>query len=304
LKHSKKPVFDFRGGWGFILILLFLSACTSTNHTAEDPSADTTSQEVDPWLVEIQQAQAILDDPLSERADYITGLDHMATAVVLGPDSIVTYTLYSELYLKTGRIRDGILILEKALERDVHNAESLWSRIAHLYDVAGSAEAAIASYEQAILSYPNDQNLQNGYINVLIRADRLDEARYQLSIRNEPHLLAKVLYKLAERRLEQADSDNWLPLVDEAEALMTDAAEADVIYAAMMTSNLVLLYQGEDESIPADLYSRAIGLLETVSESTEQPETVWSLLLDLYTTVGDETKAAQARLMLSLDPSY
>lgn len=259
---------------------------------------------MDPWLVEIQQAQSILDDPLSERADFISGLDHMATAVVLGPDSLVTYTLYSELYLKTGRIRDGILILEKALERDVPNAGTLWSRIAHLYDVAGSAEAAIASYEQAILRNPTDLNLQNGYINVLIRADRLDEARYQLSIRNEPYLLAKVLYKLAERRLEQADSDSWLPLVDEAEALMTDAAEADVIYAAMMTSNLVLLYQGDDDTIPAGLYSRAIGLLETVSESTEQPETVWSLLLDLYTTVGDETKAAQARLMLSLDPSY
>ncbi len=234
----------------------------------------------------------------------MTGLDHMATAIVLGPDSLLTYTLYSELYLKTGRIRDGILILEKALERDVPNAESLWSRIAHLYDVAGSPDAAIASYEQALLHTPTDPNLQNGYINVLIRANRLDEARYQLSTRNEPHLLAKVLYKLAERLLEQADSDNWLPLVDEAEALMNDANEADVIFAAMMTSNLVLLYQGEDDTIPSNLYSRAIRLLESVSEDTEQPDMVWSLLLELYTTVGDETKAAQARLMLSLDPSY
>ncbi len=255
-------------------------------------------------MVEIQHAQTILNDPLSQRGDFMTGLDHMATAIVLGPDSLLSYTLYSELYLKTGRIRDGILILERALERDVSNSGSLWTRIAHLYDVAGSSEAAIASYEQALLLKPEDQNLQNGYINVLIRADRLDEARYQLSSRNEPHLLAKVLYKLAERLLEQADSDHWLPLVDEAEALMSDADEEDVIYAAMMTSNLVLLYQGDDDTIPANLYSRAINLLERASMSTEQPEMVWSLLLELYTTVGDETKAAQARLMLSLDPSY
>lgn len=256
------------------------------------------------WQVEIDAAQSILNHALSQRGDFMAGLDHMATAVVLGPDSLLSYTLYSELYLKTGRIRDGILILEKALEHDVAQSGLVWARIAHLYDVAGSPQAAIASYEQALLRNPSDLNLQNGYINVLIRANRLDEARYQLSIRNEPHLLAKVLYKLAERLLEQADSDNWLPLVDEAERLVMDAVEADVIYAAMMTSNLVLLYQGDDESIPENLYSRAIGLLETVSETTEQPEMVWSLLLELYTTVGDETKATQARLRLSLYPSY
>jgi len=287
-----------------LLILLFTVSCKSTQQTVAVQLAADDSHQTNPWLIEIEAAQTILYHPQSQRVDFMTGLDHMATAIVLGADSLISYTLYSELYLKTGRIRDGILILEKALERDVSNAGSLWARIAHLYDVAGSAEAAIASYEQALLQNPDDPNLQNGYINVLIRADRLDEARYQLSIRNEPHLLAKVLYKLAERLLEQDDSDSWLPLVDQAEALMRDADEADVIYAAMMTSNLVLLYQGDDETIPSNLYSRAIGLLESVSEATLQSEIVWSLLLELYTTVGDETKAAQARLMLSLDPSY
>lgn len=234
----------------------------------------------------------------------MAGLDRMAAALAFGPDSLLSYTLYSELYLKTGRIRDGIFVLENALERNIRNAESLWERIAYLYDVAGSPQAAIASYEQAILWNPNDRNLLNGYINVLIRADRLNEARYHLSELDEPHLLSKVLYKMAERLLEQADTVNWLPLVDEAESLMEDADEADRIYAAMMTSNLVLLYQGEDDTIPVDLYSRAVGLLETVSETTEQPDVVWSLLLELYSTLGDEEKAAQARLMLSLDPSY
>ncbi|MEN9838599.1 MAG: Tetratricopeptide repeat [Bacteroidota bacterium] len=93
------------------------------------------------------------------------GLRLMSSALDLEPDSLLSYTLYSDLYLKTGRIRDAVMILERAMEREVPGSETVWVRIAYLYDVGGSPDAAIASYEQALVSQPDDTNLMNGYIN-------------------------------------------------------------------------------------------------------------------------------------------
>lgn len=231
------------------------------------------------------------------------GLRLMSQALELEPDSLVSYTLFSDLYLRAGRIRDAVLILERALEREVPGAERVWSHIAYLYDVGGSPDAAIASYEQALVSHPDDPNLMNGYINALIRAKRYEDARYQLSLRDEPDVMAMLLYKMAESLIEHPDERQWIDLVDEAESLLTGADEATLVQAAMMTINLALLYAGEDESVPTTMYRKAVALLESITDITENPETVWSLLFDLYTVLGDEVAAEDARRMLALEPT-
>lgn len=255
------------------------------------------------WRDEIDAAHRILSDGASTRQDYMEGLRLMSNALDLEPDSLVTYTLYSDLYLKTGRIRDAVMILERALEHEVPGAESVWVRIAYLYDVGGSPDAAIASYEQALVSQPDDTNLMNGYINALIRAKRYDEARYLLSLRNDPQPLALLLFKMAESLIEHPDEQRWIELVNEAELLLTEADESTRIQAAMMTSNLALLYAGEDESVPRSMYQKAVALLEPLTSVTENHDTVWSLLFDLYTVLGDDAAAEDARRMLALEPT-
>lgn len=255
------------------------------------------------WNDEIEAARRILHDGTSTRQDYMEGLRLMSKALDLEPDSLVTYTLYSDLYLKTGRIRDAVMILERALEREVPGSESVWVRIAYLYDVGGSPDAAIASYEQALVSQPDDTNLMNGYINALIRAKRFDEARYLLSLRDNPQTMALMLFKMAESLIEHPDEQRWIELVNEAELLLVGADETTRIQAAMMTSNLALLYAGEDESVPRSMYLRAVALLEPITDVTENSDTVWSLLFDLYTVLGDEAGAEDARRMLALEPS-
>lgn len=255
------------------------------------------------WSSEIESAQRILHDGASKRQDYMDGLKRMSTALDLEPDSLISYTLYSDLYLKTGRIRDAVMILERALERDVPGSESVWFRIAYLYDVGGSPDAAIASYEQALVSRPDDTNLMNGYINALIRAKRYDEARYLLSLRDDPQPLALLLFKMAESLIEHPDERQWIDLVSEAEQLLIGADESTLIQAAMMTSNLALLYAGEDESVPRSMYLKAVAMLEPLTDVTENPDTVWSLLLDLHTVLGNEDEAEIARGMLALDPT-
>jgi tetratricopeptide (TPR) repeat protein len=189
------------------------------------------------------------------------------------------------------------------LEREVAGSETVWSRIAYLYDVGGSPDAAIASYEQALVSHPEDINLTNGYINALIRAKRYDEARYQLSLRDNPEAMALLLYKMAESLIEHPDERQWIDLVDEAEQLLVGAGETTLVQAAMMTSNLALLYPGEDETVPQSMYRKAVALLEPITDITENPDTVWSLLFDLYTVLGDEVSAEEARRMLALEPT-
>lgn len=231
------------------------------------------------------------------------GLRLMSAAVDLEPDSLVSYTLYSDLYLRTGRIRDAVTILERALEREISGSESVWLRVAYLYDVGGSSDAAIASYEQALVSQPDDANLMNGYINALIRAKRYDEARYLLSLRENPQTMALLLYKMAESVIEHPDGRRWMELVDEAELQLTGANETTLVQAAMMTSNLALLYTGEDESVPRSMYLKAVSILEPVTLITENTDIVWSLLLDLYTVLGDDAAADDARRMLALEPT-
>lgn len=255
-----------------------------------------------PRISYIQRAQQIHDDPQSTRQSYMLALDHMSKALELEPDRLLCYTLYSDLYLKTGRIRDAILILEKALEEDVHGAEAVWIRIAYLYDIAGSPDASIASYEQAIFNNPEDDNLQKGYVNALIRAKRYDEARFRLSLRNDPNTMAILLYKMAETDIVDPEDYHWMSLVTEAESLLADAPESVVLHAAMMTSNLALVYAGDDESVPVSLYRKAVALLEPITDTTLNPETVWSLLFELYSTLGEIEKADEARRMLALDP--
>jgi tetratricopeptide (TPR) repeat protein len=231
------------------------------------------------------------------------GLRLMSAVVDLEPDSLVSYTLYSDLYLRTGRIRDAVTILERALEREIPGSESVWLRVAYLYDVGGSSDAAIASYEQALVSQPDDANLMNGYINALIRAKRYNEARYLLSLRESPQTMALLLYKMAESLIEHPDGRLWMELVDEAEEQLTGVDETTRIQAAMMTSNLALLYTGEDESVPRSMYLKAVAILEPITSITENTDTVWSLLLDLYTVLGDEAAADDARRMLALEPT-
>lgn len=227
----------------------------------------------------------------------------MSTAIDHEPDSLVLYTLYSDLYLRTGRIRDAVMILERALEREVTGSESVWSRIAYLYDVGGSPDAAIASYEQALVSQPDDANLMNGYINALIRAKRYDEARYLLSLRDDRQTMALLLFKMAESLIEHPDERLWIELVNEAEELLIGADATTRVQSAMMISNLALLYAGEDENVPRSMYLKAVAMLEPLTDVAENPVTVWSLLFDLYTVLGDEAAADDARRMLALEPS-
>jgi tetratricopeptide (TPR) repeat protein len=261
------------------------------------------SPEPSSWRSDIEAAQRILNDAASKRQSYMDGLTLMSSALALEPDSLISYTLYSDLYLKTGRLRDAVMILERALERDVPGSESAWFRIAYLYDMGGSPDAAIASYEQALVTRPDDTNLINGYINALIRAKRYDEALYHLSLGNHVQTKALVLFKMAESLIEHPDEQRWIDLVSEAERLLVDADENTLIHAAMMTSNLALLYAGEDESVPRSMYLKAVTMLEPLTRVTENPDTVWSLLLDLYTVLGNESDAEIARGMLSLDPT-
>lgn len=294
-------------GWVAIPALFFAVHCSTVEPVAVVPTAPEARVETMPaphsWSADIATARGILQNPESTRQDYMDGLRLMTQALELEPDSLVSYTLFSDLYLRTGRIRDAVLILERALEREVAGSEGVWARIAYLYDVGGSPDAAIASYEQALVSHPDDPNLMNGYINALIRAKRYDEARYQLSLRDEPDVMAMLLYKMAESLIEHPDERQWIDLVDEAESLLVGADETTLVQAAMMTSNLALLYAGEDESVPTSMYRKAVALLEPITDITENPDTVWSLLFDLYTVLGDEVAAEEARRMLALEPT-
>lgn len=255
------------------------------------------------WLQHIATASAIQNNPASTRLDYVEGLRRMSLALETQPDSLISYTLYADLFLRTGRIRDAVLLLERAIERDVSGADAVWAKIAFLYDLGGSSAAAIASYEQALEREPDDLNLLNGYINVLIRAKRYDEARYQLSVLDNPRVTALLLYKMAESIIDHPDETQWMELVTEAEALLIGADEITLIQSAMMTSNLALLYPGDDESVPRSLYRKAVRILEPLTDSTEYPDTLWSLLFDLYTVLGDDASAEDARRMLALEPT-
>lgn len=291
-------MFDHVRGSGFILALFFLGSCASSRPIPVAPEpvqAVAEAAEISDYQSEIDAARSALDQRPAGRDTYAAGLSHALQAMRLAPDSLEAVLLVSDLNLRLSRIRDAIAVLESSYQAGIPRHEALPERIAWLYARAGANTRAVDWYETAITHHPRDMNLRTGYVNALIRDGRFAEAREFV---DQPVMKAILTLHMGGEVLEQNPELDVRDLVAEALGGLRSASESERIEAAMLLSNLAVLYAGEEESIPTDLYRGAVALLEPVSTASADPEPVWSLLAELYDQLGDDAKAEAMRALL------
>lgn len=192
-------------------------------------------------------------------------------------------------------MNDAIHVLKEAYTIGLPGSEPLAERIAWLYSAGGAHERAIDWYETALGIDQANPNLRRGYVNALIRVGRYNEAREWV---DAPAFHALLTLHMAAVVLQGNPDADVTSLVEEANLGIVNALPEDRIDAAMLASNLAVLYAGEDESIPIGFYRSAISWLEPVTYRVAHPELVWSLLADLYEQVGDHLNEARMRDLL------
>lgn len=292
------------GGSGIILTLFFLSACATTGPAVTEPAATVQVGSAEPesaYEQEVEAAAFALRQRPAGRETYAAGLAHALNAMRTAPDSLEAVLLVSDLSLRLSRIRDAIDVLESSYRSGIPGHEVLPERIAWLYARAGANTRAVDWYETAITHHPQDLNVRTGYVNALIRDGRFAEAREFV---DQPAMKAILTLHMGSEVLEQNPELDMRDLVDEALAGLRSATAAERLDAAMLLSNLAVLYGGEDDAIPTGFYRTAAAVLEPVSETTTDPEPVWTLLAELYELVGEAEKAASVRERLRERPAY
>lgn len=278
------------------LTLFFLTACATNRPVTSPPEphvhVDTVIGTDAAYNLEIMAAKRALDRRPARRDEVASGLAHAQNAIRMAPDSLGAVLLASDLNLRLLRIREAILVLEKAYMAGIPQHEQVPERIAWLYARAGASARAVDWYETAITHHPDDDNLQTGYVNALIRDRRFAEAREFV---DQPALRAILTLHLGITDLEQDSEADVRDLVLEALNGLRSATDAERIDAAMLLANLAVLHTGEPETIPTDLYRHAVSLLEPLSGTTADPEPVWNLLAELYDQLGESGKADSIR---------
>ena len=114
-------------------------------------------------------------------------LAHFDNAIVLQPDSLVTYSLMSTTFYENGSIRNAIETLESALNRTPEADPKFLEKLAYLYLEFGDTDESIKIYENLVSGSANDSHLIHGLTNAYMISRRHIDAITQLKLLTEQY---------------------------------------------------------------------------------------------------------------------
>tara|TARA_R100001143_G_scaffold63605_1_gene73817 strand:+ start:38844 stop:40067 length:1224 start_codon:yes stop_codon:yes gene_type:complete len=173
-------------------------------------------------------------------------LAHFDNAIVLQPDSLVTYNLMSTTFYENGSINNAIETLENGINRTQEPNPELLERLAYLYLETGNTEESIVIYENLVSKNENDNRLLHGLINAYMISQRHSDAITQLEILADKfparyyykEELAAQLYFLFVSKAEELNNDfETTETQDEKiEELLEILTDAHTIYESLSTT--------------------------------------------------------------------
>ena len=173
-------------------------------------------------------------------------LAHFDNAIVLQPDSLVTYSLMSTTFYENDSISNAIETLENAVSRSQDPEPKFLEKLAYLYLETGNTDESITLYENLVSSNPNDNSLLHGLINAYMISQRHNEAIDQLMLLSEEYPsryyyqeeLATQLYFLFAAKTDEIyqEGDTVAPLDEKIDELLEISNEAHTIYESLRTT--------------------------------------------------------------------
>jgi len=170
---------------------------------------------------------------------YYDILAHFDNALILQPDSLVTYNLMSNTFYENGSIGNAVETLENAVNQSSVPDPKLLEKLAYLYLESGNTDESIRLYENLVSSNTNDNRLMHGLTNAYMISQRHNDAIAKLKQLSEEfptryyykEALATQLYFLFEsyndeiyREFEDGESiddsiDNLLEILNQAHSI-------------------------------------------------------------------------------------
>lgn len=172
-------------------------------------------------------------------------LAHFDNAIVLQPDSLVTYNLMSTTFYENGSISNAIETLENGINRTPEPSPELLEKLAYLYLETGNTEESIVIYENLVSNNADDNRLLHGLINAYMISQRHSDAITQLEILSDKfparyyykEELATQLYFLFGSKTEElfSDFEAGEPIDEKIEELLEISNDAHTIYQSLQT---------------------------------------------------------------------
>lgn len=111
----------------------------------------------------IREARNNNEDP-----EFEPVLSHLDNAIVINPDSVVSWNLKASMYYLQGDASQAVQTLESASEHIDPMNNELLERLAFLYLEAGDLGNSVASYEALYNQNPENQDYLHGLLNAYI----------------------------------------------------------------------------------------------------------------------------------------
>lgn len=242
------------------------------------------------------------DDTVDHYNDILA---HFNNAVILQPDSLVTYSLLATTYYENGSIHQAIETLESAIEISDQDEQEFQEKLAYLYLEAGRTDISVNMYENLVSESPDNHHLLHGLINAYILSNRHEDAililkgltdEYPARYSYHEALAAQLYFRF------KNSSEHFINGTDDqdersADQLIQWAIEIDELFNLLISSTPI-----NEENIyrMATFYRNSAGLLINLSEHSDDVESKQEF--DRFATDHSEKSLSYWERLLEMDP--
>jgi tetratricopeptide (TPR) repeat protein len=259
------------------------------------------------------------NDPDSSKIYFDKSIDAFETAVMVEPDSAITYDYLARVYMNVKRYDDAIKPLETLIEKD-HPLDAYKFLGDILYDkatkqrdkyqqtnnVQDSLQAmeyfnsTIKVLEEGTKRYPEDSDLLVTLSNAYIGANKIDVARdaFRRGIEQEPdnkyykYNYGVLLLGANEFQAAEEQFSNAIEIDPNYENAIYNLAVTYVKWGASIQK--VAEEKGEESAEAKQKYQQALPYLEKVVQLRPEESPIWELLGRVYTIMGRTADAENA----------
>jgi len=279
----------------------------------------------------LSQSEYLEDDT------YLGVVNNFENAILVNPDSSVTYNLLATTHYQKGDLQAAIQTLELGYDYLSELPLNFREKLAFLYLEAGQIDVSIQLYENLAAEFPGNEQINHGLINAYILGERHRSAIQLLrnQIVRRPYdliyheSLATELFFLIRSEIdallysEQDDSE----IKSEIDTLMAELSEAEEHFQEVLSnhpdpaeilyitasfykntaSGLSILANNHSGELEVFLNSEADKLLrkslplwEQVLEFNPENMQIWNSVMQIYLQLGMTEEAEEIRTRMNL----
>lgn len=283
------------------------------------------------WSYEHNSAAGLVSSDQGNNHQRLSmAASHAHNAIVIVPDSLISYELLADIYSRMGNIDQAIQVLRFADSTLVTQSPKLTESLGFLYYTKGEYDDAISYYERALLSKrqsnpairPTESDLSrgstlntwHGLINTYIAARQTDNAiasidellRIYPTNQTYQRLLANQLINQIAREFESDTQPARATIVNNLEKI-SDLAGSDpefILSNALNITEIVSVItdtkysENESYDVTSDLdvmllCDGALGMYQQVLDVDPSNPSAISGIADTYLIMGNEDEAAR-----------